>query len=45
MQRKAKKLFGYRYIFKDLSHEEKLKKCGLTTLQRSRGDLIEAYEI
>jgi len=30
---------------KDLSYEEKLKKCGLTTLQRrSRGDLLEAYK-
>ena len=33
--------------YKDLSYEERLKRCGLTTLKerRSRGDLIKAYRI
>ena len=36
-------IHGYKY----LSYEERLIRCGLTTLEkrRSRGDLIEAYEI
>ena len=44
VQRRATQMIqGY----KDLSCEERLIKCGLTTLQkrRSRGDLIEAYKI
>src|SRR6218665_3067333 len=44
MQRRATKMIqGY----KDLSYEERLITCGLTTLEkrRSRGDLIEAYKI
>ena len=44
VQRRAKEqIWGY----KDLSNEERLKRCGLTTLERrrSRGDLIEAYKI
>jgi len=42
-RRTAKMIQGY----KDLSYKEKLKRCGLTTLEtwRSRGDLIEAYKI
>jgi len=43
LQRRAKEqIWGY----KDLSNEERLKRCGLTTLdrRRSRG-LIEAYKI
>src|SRR6218665_2406714 len=42
VQRRATKMIqGY----KDLSYEERLIRCGLTTLEerRSRGDLIEAY--
>src|SRR6218665_2253487 len=33
--------------YKDLSNEERLKRCRLTTLEkrRSREDLIEAYKI
>jgi hypothetical protein len=44
VQRRATKMiWGY----KDLGYEERLKRCGLTTLERrrSRGDLIEAYKI
>src|SRR6218665_3586516 len=44
VQRNAPKMIqGY----KDLSYEERLIRCGLTTLEkrRSRGDLIEAYKI
>src|SRR6218665_985195 len=44
LQRRATKMIqGY----KDLSYEERLIRCGLTTLEkrRSRGDLIEAYKI
>src|SRR6218665_2667058 len=44
VQRRATKMIqGY----KDLSYEERLIRCGLTTLEkrRSRGDLIEAYKI
>src|SRR6218665_1632722 len=44
VQRTATKMIqGY----KDLSYEERLIRCGLTTLEkkRSRGDLIEAYKI
>src|SRR6218665_2928471 len=43
-QRRATKMIqGYKY----LSYEEKLIRCGLTTLEkrRIRGDLIEAYKI
>src|SRR6218665_1430163 len=43
VQRRATKMSqGY----KDLSYEERLIRCGLTTLEkrRSRGDLIEAYK-
>src|SRR6218665_693724 len=44
VQRRATKMIqGY----KDLSYEERLIRCVLTTLEkrRSRGDLIEAYKI
>src|SRR6218665_2458910 len=44
VQRRATKMIqGH----KDLSYEERLIRCGLTTLEkrRSRGDLIEAYKI
>src|SRR6218665_2299146 len=44
VQRRATKMIqGYKY----LSYEERLIRCGLTTLEkrRSRGDLIEAYKI
>src|SRR6218665_1183085 len=44
VQRRATKMIqGY----KDLSYEERLIRCGLTTLEkrRSRGDLIEAYKV
>src|SRR6218665_334478 len=43
VQRAIKMIQGY----KDLSYEERLIRCGLTTLEkrRSRGDLIEAYKI
>jgi len=44
VQRRATKMIlGY----KNLSYEERLDRCGLTTLERrrSRGDLIEAYKI
>src|SRR6218665_2572831 len=44
VQRRATKMIqGY----KDLSYEERLIRCGLTTLEkrRSRGDLIETYKI
>src|SRR6218665_853888 len=43
-QRRATKMIqGYKY----LSYEERLTRCGLTTLEkrRFRGDLIEAYTI
>jgi len=43
-QRKATEMIqGY----KDLGYEERLIRCGLTTLKkrRSRGDLIEAHKI
>ena len=44
VQRRATRMiWGY----KDLRYEERLKRCGLTTLERrrSRGDLVEAYKI
>src|SRR6218665_1725753 len=44
VQRRVTKMIqGYKY----LSYEERLIRCGLTTLvkRRSRGDLIEAYTI
>ena len=44
MHRRATKLIqGYT----DLSYEERLIRCGLTTLEKrtSRGDLIKAYKI
>ena len=33
--------------YKDLSYEDRLKRCGLTTLEKrkNREDLIEAFEI
>src|SRR6218665_1628965 len=44
VQRTATKII---HGYKDLSYEERLKGCGLTTLdkRRSRRDLIEAYKI
>ena len=44
VQRRATKMSQ---DYKDLSYEERLIRCGLTTLEkrRSRGDLIEAYKI
>src|SRR6218665_2906319 len=44
VQRRATKMIQG---FKCLSYEERLIRCGLTTLEkrRSRGDLIEAYKI
>jgi len=41
-RRETKVIQGYKY----LSYEERLIRCGLTTLEkiRSRGDLIEAYK-
>ena len=44
MQRRIIKMIqGYKY----LSYDERLIRCGLTTLEkrRSRGDLIKAYKI
>ena len=44
VQRRATKMIqGYKY----LSDEERLIRCALATMEkrRSRGDLIEAYEI
>ena len=44
VQRRATKMIqGYKY----LSYEERLIRCGLTTVEKrwSRGDLIEAYKI
>src|SRR6218665_1618295 len=44
VERRATKMIqGYKY----LGYEERLIRCGLTTLEkrRSRGDLIEAYQI
>ena len=44
VQRRATKMIqGYKY----LSYEERLIRCGLTTLERrrTRGDLIEVYKI
>src|SRR6218665_343649 len=47
--RKCKELRATKMIqgYKDFSYEERLIRCGLTTLEkrRSRGDLIEAYKI
>ena len=42
VQRRATKMI---HGYKDLSCEERLKRCGLTTMEkrRSRGDLIEVY--
>src|SRR6218665_2163712 len=44
VQRATKMIQGF---IKYLSYEERLIRCGLTTLEkrRSRGDLIEAYKI
>ena len=44
IQRKATKIIPE---LKDLSHEERLKECGLTTLEtrRLRGDRIEVFKI
>src|SRR6218665_2772809 len=46
VQRRATKMI---HGYKDLSYKERLKRCGLTTLEkkrsRGRGDLIKAYKI
>src|SRR6218665_2258864 len=47
IEESAKKSHKMIQGYKDLSYEERLIRCGLTTLEkrRSRGDLIEAYKI